>query len=283
MLNLIELMQFVAFDDYGTLSRAAEQLHISQPTLTRSMRHVEDAFGVPLFHRGKNRIELNATGRKAVEYARKLLFDAQNAVQAVQEFDRRLRMFRVESCAPAPLWSLLPALSSRYPENVISSKIVCISDVIANVSAGQCDIGILPHPCPDPSLCDFPYIREKLSICIPKSHPLSSSDQLTFDQINGFNCLLRDQIGFWSDLCRQKMPSSRFLIQNDEFEFYELVQTSTLFCFATDLSLPQNQMPPERNIIPITDSAADITYHLICHAHNSKWVRPFALYDGPTG
>lgn len=53
MLNLIELEQFVAFSDYGTLSKAAEHLNISQPTITRSMQHVEDAFGVPLFIREK--------------------------------------------------------------------------------------------------------------------------------------------------------------------------------------------------------------------------------------
>ena len=70
MLNLLELAQFVAFAECGTLSKAAEQLHISQPTLTRTMRHVEDAFGVPLFHRSKNHLALNQTGEIA-ETARK--------------------------------------------------------------------------------------------------------------------------------------------------------------------------------------------------------------------
>ena len=58
MLDLSDLYQFVTYADCGTLSAAAEKLHISQPTLTRTMHDVEDAFGVPLFHRGKNRIEL---------------------------------------------------------------------------------------------------------------------------------------------------------------------------------------------------------------------------------
>lgn len=69
MLNLIELEQFVAFAELGTLSAAAEELHISQPTLTRSMRHVEEAFGVTLFDRGKNRIALNETGKAAVGWS----------------------------------------------------------------------------------------------------------------------------------------------------------------------------------------------------------------------
>ena len=73
MLDLSDLYQFVTYADCGTLSAAADKLHISQPTLTRTMHDVEDAFGVPLFHRGKNRIELTATGKVAVEQARSLL------------------------------------------------------------------------------------------------------------------------------------------------------------------------------------------------------------------
>ena len=67
MFTLEELEQFAAFAEAGTLSQAAEKLHISQPTITRTMQHLEECFKVPLFVRGKNRIYLNETGRFAVE------------------------------------------------------------------------------------------------------------------------------------------------------------------------------------------------------------------------
>ena len=101
MLDLYELEQLAAFGEYGTLSLAAERLHISQPTITRNMRHLEDEFGAPLFNRTKNRIELNATGKLAVEYARKLLLEAEQAVKQVRAFDQRQRTIIVRSCAPA--------------------------------------------------------------------------------------------------------------------------------------------------------------------------------------
>ena len=89
MIDLYELRQLMAFADLGTLSRVAEEFHISTPSVTRSMQHLEDAFGVTLFHRGKNKIELNETGLAAVEHARKLLSEAEQAVQQVRDFDRR--------------------------------------------------------------------------------------------------------------------------------------------------------------------------------------------------
>ena len=45
MLNLLELEQLAAFAEEGTLSKAAEKLHISQPTITRTMQHLEEDFG----------------------------------------------------------------------------------------------------------------------------------------------------------------------------------------------------------------------------------------------
>lgn len=65
MIDLYELSQLVAFADLGTLSRVAEEFHISTPSVTRSMQHLEDAFGVTLFHRGKkNRAERNRACRR---------------------------------------------------------------------------------------------------------------------------------------------------------------------------------------------------------------------------
>ena len=79
MVDLYELKQLTAFAELGTLSRVAEAFHLSTPSVTRSMQHLERYFGVPLFTRGKNRIELNDTGRLAVSHARKLLAAAEDA------------------------------------------------------------------------------------------------------------------------------------------------------------------------------------------------------------
>lgn len=269
MLNLAELEQFVAFADNGTLLKVSEELHISQPTLTRSMRHVEEAFGVPLFIHGKNRLELNETGNTAVAYARKLLADERHAVAMVQAFDQNMRTITVASCAPAPLWNLLPRLSSKYPKKTISSNLRPVSDIPSDVMQERCDIGILPYAYTKKDLSCIPFFTEKLSVCVPKDHVLASYRELSFEMLNGYNCLLRNDIGFWLDLCHSKMPSSKFLVQANNFELEELIRTSTLLCFATNYSNPSEGLFENRNIIPLTDKEATVTYHLICR-HDKK-------------
>ena len=72
MIEIYLLEQFYAFYKYKTLSSAAEHLHLSQPSLSRSMRKLEDIFGVPLFERQKNRMQLNETGILAAKYAKEV-------------------------------------------------------------------------------------------------------------------------------------------------------------------------------------------------------------------
>ena len=138
MLNLYKLEQFVSFAELGTLSRVAEKFHISTPSITCSMQHLEESFGVPLFFRGKNRIKLNDTGCFAVEYARKLLADAKQTIDQVQAFDARCKTIVIRSCAPAPLWSLLPKLNAEQPGMMVSSVICQNDEVLAALKDDSC-------------------------------------------------------------------------------------------------------------------------------------------------
>lgn len=257
MIDLYELRQLVAFADLGTLSRVAEEFHISTPSVTRSMQHLEDAFGVPLFTRGKNRIGLNDTGNTAVDHARKLLREAEQAVQQVRDFDQRQRTIVIRSCAPAPLWELLPKLNARQPDMMVSSAVYQNDEVLSAWQDGSCDVAILPFPIDEAK----PFMQENLFVCVPPEHELANRKSLTFADINGFNFLLRTELGFWDTLCREKMPASKFLVQTDSSVFDELVRASSLPCFTTDYGQLQGSYP-ERVNIPLTDDGAHVTFYL---------------------
>lgn len=263
MLDLESLEQFIALEECGTLSKVAEKYHISQPSITRSMKRVEEEFGVALFDRGKNHISLNETGELAVECAKKVLQEAEQAVSKVQTYDKRKRTIIIESCAPAPLWSLLPEMGKKFPDKTFSSATCEIAQIIADVKQGTCDYGILPYAYEGEDLLDFPYIEEHLAVCVRHDHELAGCDEVSFAQLNGFNCLVREQIGFWSDACKAKMPASRFLVQTDDFELEELIRTSTLLCFTTNLADWPEELQKSRKEIPIVDQEANVRYHII--------------------
>lgn len=262
MFNLDELRQFVAFAELGTLTKVSEQFHISNPSVTRVMKHVEEGFGVPLFERTKNKITLNETGVKAAACAKNILKEAERAVTEVAEHAKRLQTITVLSCAPAPLWKLLPLLETRYHGMTIASSVCDADKVVSALSSGNCDMGIVPFPVQGLPFALKPFMREKLFVCLKDDHELAHRASVRFADINGFNYLIRSELGFWDRLCREQMPSSRFLVQNNEFEFDELVRASSLPCFATDVSLRASAVPQGRVIIPISDEAATVTFYL---------------------
>lgn len=255
MIDLNEVQQLVAFADLGTLSRVAEEFHISTPSITRSMQHLEEAFGVPLFVRGKNRIELNETGKIAVEAARKLLQEAESAVRQARDFDARQHTVVIRSCAPAPLWELQREVNTRQPGMMLSSAICQNDEVLSAWRDGSCDMAILPFPIEGAK----PFMQENLFVCVPPEHELARHKTLTFADINGFNFLLRTELGFWDTLCREKMPSSKFLVQPDAAVFEELVKASSLPCFTTDYGRLQDY--PDRVNIPLSDAEAHVTFY----------------------
>ena len=268
MLDLTELEQLIAFADMGTLSMAAEKLHISQPTITRTMQHLEEVFGVSLFVRGKNKITLNDTGITAVEQAKQLLSAADNALRTVRAFDKSLHTITISSCAPAPLWYVLPALSSAYPDMTIASSIKSVPAICGDLDSEFCQLAILPHDTQFDHYVNIPFLKENLSVCVPASHDLSERSSVTFSELNGFNFLLNSEIGFWDEMCRVQMPASRFLVQTDQFEFEELVRESSLPCFTTNLAKDSQNLLAGRITIPVTDPEANVTYYLACHSQS---------------
>lgn len=256
MVDLNELSQLVAFADLGTLSRVAEKFHISTPSITRSMQHLEEAFGVALFLREKNKIELNETGKVAVSVARKLIQDAESGVRQVRDFDARQHTIIVKSCAPAPLWELLRDVNTKQPGMMISSAICQNDEVLSAWQNDTCDMAILPFPFDDAKL----FMEENLFVCVPADHELAKKQTLTFAEINGFNFLLRTELGFWDTLCRERMPSSKFLVQSDAAVFEELVKASSLPCFTTNYGHFQSY--PNRVNIPLADEEANVTFYL---------------------
>ena len=91
MIELYELRQFLAFAETGTLSDAAELLHLSQPALSRNMKKLENDLGIPIFERSKNKLSLNENGEYVLKLARKLISDADSFSSKVREFDRKNR------------------------------------------------------------------------------------------------------------------------------------------------------------------------------------------------
>ena len=94
------LEQLDAFARCKTLAAASEELHLTQPTLTRSMQKLESQLGVPLIERENKKIKLNENGQLAAEYAARILSMENEMQQHLMMLEKSKRTFSFGSVSP---------------------------------------------------------------------------------------------------------------------------------------------------------------------------------------
>ncbi len=265
MVETYIIEQLAALAEYKTLSRVAEELHISQPALSRSMQKLEGELGVVLFERSKNRIALNELGEIAAYHAQKVLSAHDDFIRAVKEADRKRRTFSYGSIAPAPIWELTPILSQLYMGMTISSDLQEREDVLVQgLENGSYGIIVLPHPLDEESYFNKLFLREKLSVLLPKSHKLAKRTSLHLNELSGEHILIYSKIGSWYSLVKEKIPNAIFLEQGELSTLREIVKTAELPSFITDVSGRKSAGPKNKVAVPIADSEADVTFWCVC-------------------
>ena len=272
MIEIYLLEQLDAFARFGTLSRASEELHLTQPSLTRSMQKLEELIGVPIFERTKNKLSLNENGLIAAEYARRILDEEDRMVDHLRALDRSTRTISVGAVAPGPLIEFVPSLSALFPDMSIASEVKTEDELLEGLGNSIYQFVILTHQVEDVNLICERYGDEQLFVSLPKKHRLSKKKMLSFRELNGESFLMLSEVGVWDKLVRKNMPDSSFLIQNDQNALGELIEASNLPNFATDITIKayENMQIPSRNLsdrvlIPISDESATMDFYIVAN------------------
>lgn len=263
-MEIFDLEQFVAFAKYGTLSKAAEFLHVSQPTLTKTMKRLEDEFKVPLFIRSKNKIELNEFGQFAASHAEKILSECQQTISLTQAFYKSTRTINIGTCATMPAIMLLRDLSVKQPDMSISYETRPEDILIEGLESKTYQYIILNHDIDNKKYSSYAIAEEHLMFNIPKGHRFANRECLSLSEMNGENMIVMPNTGFWEDIVIKKMPDSRFLRQTDKASFEDIIQASILPSFTTNLALIEFLQPADRLPIPVTDEETSVTFYVIC-------------------
>lgn len=159
MMELYLLEQLIAFSRQGTLSGAAEKLHISQPALSQSMKKLEESLGVSLFERSKNKIALNENGIMAVQLNSVYTRSGQNSTPNsnatnLHSSQKRCCSFCISSSNASPTFqvqkSIFHQMTKPIQVTVILPLLLAISfsrndDIHSSISGISNDlIGVIP-------------------------------------------------------------------------------------------------------------------------------------------
>ncbi|MFH7594532.1 transcriptional regulator CynR [Streptomyces racemochromogenes] len=167
-LELRHLRYLLAVAEHGTFTRAAEELHISQPTLSQQIRQLERTLGVQLLDRSGRTVRLTDAGSVYADHARRALRDlaaAERAVHDVKDLSRgHLHLGLTPTFTAYLIGPLTAELHTLHPGIGLTLTEMPQDRIEAALLAGDLDLGIAfagPHP---PSIAATPLFTETLSL-----------------------------------------------------------------------------------------------------------------------
>lgn len=271
MIEINQLEQLVTIVEAGTISKAAEILLISQPALTRSIQKLEAELGIKLFDRKKNKIILNDNGKLAIKYARNIIDETNKMVTQLHRYEQSKRNIMLGSCAPTPIWGLEYILNKLHHKMKIISELNSNEEVlIEGLKNHQYSLIVLPHPVKNNDYICIDLFEEHLYLSVPPAHPLALFKEISFDDLNGESVLLLSKIGFWNEICIKMIPQSHLLIQDDTDVFNEIVKSSALPNFKSNITMKYESKELNNILIPIKDKEAKVIYYAVYKKENSE-------------
>lgn len=99
-------------------------------------------------------------------------------------------------------------------------------------------------------------------------------DGVRLKDIDGERMLLHADIGFWREWSQRMLPSTYFLLQHNFEDFDELVSSSVLPAFSSDVMMRSHPREEHRIQIPILDPEAHVTYYCLCRAEDRQPLAP---------
>lgn len=192
-------------------SKAAQQLYISQPSLSYKIIKLEKELGTQLFIRGRNEVQLTHTGKIFVERAKKIIEQIEQLKKEVREASEVYRgQLSIGSMATTGAY-LLPMVIPEFQKMYPGIELVLIEDFTHNleqlVVRGQVEISILTLPVENQELEIESILKDEILLAVPQSHPLAKQKEVDLETCKQESFIsLKKGSGFRTEtekLCRE--------------------------------------------------------------------------------
>jgi len=210
-MTLTELKYIVAVAEARHFGQAAERCFVSQPSLSASVKNLEEELGVKLFERGKRGVFLTEAGEQIVAQARRALEEAERvktvAHQGRDPLKGVLRLGIIHTVAPYLLPDLVAALRRLAPEMPLDVEENTTANLDRMLRAGELDAVILALPYDAPGIETAPLYEETFQVVAPAKHALARRKSVSVEELDAGELLLlpvghcfRDQV---LDACQE--------------------------------------------------------------------------------
>lgn len=193
--TLHQLKVFEATARHGSFTRAAEELYLTQPTVSIQVKQLTKSVGLPLFEQIGKRLYLTEAGQK-------LLSTCQEIFNGLEQFEMSVADLKgmkqgqlklaVITTAKYFVPRLLGPFCQRFPGIDISLKVTNHEGLRASMLANEDDLYIISQAPDQPDLNIHPFLENPLIVLAPTNHPLASKKNIPIEALNNEKFIMRE-------------------------------------------------------------------------------------------
>ncbi|MEU4571378.1 LysR substrate-binding domain-containing protein [Nonomuraea sp. NPDC023979] len=210
MMDLNALRQFVAVARLEHLSRAAEELRVAQPSLSRTIARLENELGTPLFERS-GRLRLNDVGRLFLGHVERALGELDAGARAVADaVSEGVGGVRLASETFLTLTGPLAAYKRAHPDVEVELRWMPADDMARALRAQEVDLCVASQPIAAEGLTAVQLLDDVVGVATPPGHPLAGRARVSVDELAG-QPLVSARAGHWQRRLLERLFAARGL------------------------------------------------------------------------
>ncbi len=195
-MDLHKLRIFVAIARLGSFTKAADHLHMTQPTVSQQLALLESSVGVKLIERDTRYMRLNAAGEMLLSYGERLLALADEAAEATRNAagmaDRMVRIGVGHTLATYLLPGVLRRYRDLYPNNIVSISVGNTAQVLGLLTANLIDLALVGSPVTHADVTAEPFMHDRLVVIVAPDDEWAKRAEIQLSELSGRVLLTRE-------------------------------------------------------------------------------------------
>ncbi|HEY0936124.1 MAG TPA: LysR substrate-binding domain-containing protein [Trebonia sp.] len=270
-LDLRKLRYFVAVADTLHFGRAADELHIAQPVLSRQIRVLENDLGTPLLTRDSHGVALTDAGRQLLADAGPLLASAHAVRRRVTVAARGSQRLMVGFRAGIAVTAAVRLFATRHPDVIVDVQRIEQDDQAAMLLDGRIDVGYVRLPIDEAGLRVTPLYTEPRVAVLAAGHRLAGKEQVTEADLAGEPLVWHGDVS--TQPTRRPHPNAGYRVRGVDETLEHVAAGRGISFLARSATVFYSH--PEVSYVPIPELAPDQVCLAVAAARASPVVDDF--------